>query len=159
MCIICISWTCFRSYWPKAKEFIASSFASWYWKLCLPLDLLNKPGKLTEEEFTEIQKHPLYGYNLLKGNNCFSPIVKKSILSHHENEDGTGYPQNLTSDKIPTSAKIIHVADVYDALTAKRVYKDALTSAQALEYLTANSSTMFDKHITDVFICIIQLKK
>lgn len=128
-------------------------------KICLPLSLLNKPGKLTEEEFAEIKKHPLYGYNLLKRNNCFSSIVKKSIISHHENEDGTGYPQNLTSDKIPAFAKIIHVADVYDALTAKRVYKDALTSAQALEYLTVNSGTMFDKHITDVFICIIQLRQ
>lgn len=128
-------------------------------KICLPLSLLNKPGKLTEEEFAEIKKHPLYGYNLLKRNNCFSSIVKKSIISHHENEDGTGYPQNLTSDKIPTFAKIIHVADVYDALTAKRVYKDALTSAQAMEYLTVNSDTVFDKHITDVFICIIQLRQ
>lgn len=144
---------------PKLRNLSQAALLHDIGKICLPLDLLNKPGKLTEEEFTKIQKHPLYGYNLLKRNNCFSPIVKKSILSHHENEDGTGYPQNLTSDKIPTSAKIIHVADVYDALTAKRVYKDALTSAQALEYLTANSGTMFDKHITDTFIYIIQLKQ
>lgn len=121
-------------------------------KTCVPIEILNKPGRLTDEEFDEIKKHPRYGYNMLKDNYDVSSVTRNAILSHHENEDGSGYPRNLTSENIHLFAKIIHIADVYDALTTKRVYKDAMNPADALEYLMGNVERLFDKELVATFI-------
>ena len=121
-------------------------------KTCIPLEILNKPEKLTPEEYAEVQKHCFYGYNMLKNNQEISSVCRNAIYSHHENEDGTGYPRQLTSDKIHKLAKIVHIADVYDALTTKRVYKDAMNPADALEYLMANAENMFDKEMVKTFL-------
>lgn len=121
-------------------------------KTCLPIEVLNKPGKLTAEEYEEVKNHSRYGYNLLKNNEEISSVTRNAILSHHENENGSGYPRNLESDKIHKFAKMIHIADVYDALTTKRVYKPAMNPADALEYLMANTGTMFDKQLVEIFI-------
>ena len=121
-------------------------------KTCLPIEILNKPGKLTPEEYDEVKNHPKYGYNLLKNNEEISSVTRNAILSHHENEDGSGYPRRLESDKIHKFAKIVHIADVYDALTTKRVYKPAMNPADALEYLMANTETMFDKELVEIFL-------
>ena len=121
-------------------------------KTCLPIEILNKPGKLTEEEYEEVKRHSWHGYNMLKNNEEISSVTRNAILSHHENEDGTGYPRNLTSERIHKYAKIIHVADVYDALTTKRVNKDAMNPSDAMEYLMANTTTMFDKDIVATFM-------
>jgi len=121
-------------------------------KTCVPIEILNKPGKLTEEEFAEVKKHPQYGYNMLKDNYDVSSVTRNAILSHHENEDGSGYPRSLTSEHIHLFAKIIHIADVYDALTTKRVYKDAMNPADALEYLMGNAERMFDKELVTIFM-------
>lgn len=121
-------------------------------KTCLPIEILNKPGRLTPEEFEEIKKHSRYGYNLLKTNEAISSVTRNAILSHHENEDGSGYPRGLEADKIHKFAKIIHIADVYDALTTKRVYKPAMNPADALEYLMANTGNMFDKELVELFM-------
>ena len=121
-------------------------------KTCVPIEILNKPGKLTEEEFEEIKKHPRYGYNMLKDNYDVSSVTRNAILSHHENEDGSGYPRGLTADTIHLFAKIIHIADVYDALTTKRVYKEAMNPADALEYLMGNAERLFDKELVAIFM-------
>lgn len=121
-------------------------------KTCVPIEILNKPGRLTDEEFDEIKKHPRYGYNMLKDNYDVSSVTRNAILSHHENEDGSGYPRNLTSENIHLFAKIIHIADVYDALTTKRVYKDAMNPADALEYLMGNVERLFDKELVAMFM-------
>lgn len=121
-------------------------------KTCLPLEILNKPGRLTPEEYDEVRKHSKYGYDMIKGNQDLSSVTRNAILSHHENEDGTGYPRKLTSEKIHKFAKIIHIADVYDALTTKRVYKDAMNPGDALEYLLENTETMFDKEMVTTFL-------
>ena len=120
-------------------------------KTCVAPEIINKPGRLTDEEFLEVKKHPLYGYNLLKNNEDVYSTVRVAIYSHHENEDGTGYPRGLQGDKIHKFAKIIHVVDVYDALTAKRCYKEALNPGDALEYLLANIGIMFDYDCVDTF--------
>ena len=99
-----------------------------------------------------MKKHPMYGYNMLRDNYDVSSVARNAILSHHENEDGSGYPRALTGDKIHLFAKIIHVADVYDALTTKRVYKDAMNPADALEYLMGNAERMFDKELVATFL-------
>jgi len=121
-------------------------------KTCVPIEILNKPGKLDEEEFAEVKNHPRYGYNMLRDNQEVSSVTRNAILSHHENEDGSGYPRNLIGEKIHKFAKIIHIADVYDALTTKRVYKDAMNPADALEYLMANAGKLFDKEMVTVFM-------
>ena len=121
-------------------------------KTCVPIEILNKPGPLTEEEFAEVKKHPHYGYNMLKDNYDVSSVTRNAILSHHENEDGSGYPRALTSEHIHLFAKIIHIADVYDALVTKRVYKDAMNPADALEYLMGNAERLFDKELVATFM-------
>ena len=107
---------------------------------------------MTEAEYAEVKKHPMYGYNMLRDNYDISSVARNAILSHHENEDGSGYPRGLTSEKIHLFAKIIHVADVYDALTTKRVYKEAMNPADAMEYLMANATRMFDKDLVAMFM-------
>lgn len=121
-------------------------------KTCVPIEIIGKPGRLTEEEYEEVKQHPRYGYNMLRDNYEVSSVARNAILSHHENEDGSGYPRGLTSEKIHMYAKIIHIADVYDALTTKRVYKDAMNPADALEYLMGNSERMFDKELVATFM-------
>ena len=127
-------------------------------KTKIPLEILNKPGKLNDEEFKEIKKHSEYGYELLKNNENISSVVRVSVLQHHINEDEkSGYPLYLLGNHLHQFAKIIHVADVYDALTSKRVYKDAMNPADALEYLMANVGTMFNLEIVKTFMKYIAL--
>lgn len=121
-------------------------------KTCVPIEIIGKPGRLTDEEFAEVKNHPRYGYNMLRDNYEVSSVARNAILSHHENEDGSGYPRGLTSEKIHLFAKIIHIADVYDALTTKRVYKEAMNPADAMEYLMANATSMFDKDLVAMFM-------
>jgi len=126
-------------------------------KACVDASIINKPDKLTDDEYEEVKKHSLYGYNLLKGNHDVYSVVRNAIFSHHENEDGTGYPRGLKSENIHIFAKIIHVADVFDALTARRCYKDAINPADALEFLMANVGKMFDEKCVDIFRKFIAL--
>lgn len=121
-------------------------------KMAVDPNILNKTSKLTDEEYKEMKNHVKYGLNMLKGNMEISARAKAGLYQHHENEDGTGYPQGLKGDQIHLFGKIIHVADVYDALTAKRCYKDALNPADALEYLMAHSGTQFDREVVQVFL-------
>ena len=94
-------------------------------KLKIPDSIIKKPGKLTDEEFMAIKSHPIEGYNILK-NQKISDHIKLSALEHHEKCDGTGYPMKLTRDKIDGFAKIVAIADVYDAMTANRVYREGM---------------------------------
>ena len=114
--------------------------------------ILNKPGKLTYEEFATVKKHPQLGYNLVKNNKDLNPLSKTAILQHHENEDGSGYPFNLKGHKINKFGKIIHMTDVYDALVSKRVYKEALSPQNALDYIKDNKGIYFDKYMSDMFL-------
>ena len=120
-------------------------------KASIPIDILDKNGKLSEEEYNLIKKHPQVGYDMLKDNIDIPATVRVSIYSHHENEDGTGYPQNLTGDKIYKYAKIIHIADVFDALVSKRAYKEEMNPADALEYINSQVNKMFDYEIVKIF--------
>ena len=95
-------------------------------KTMIDTSILDKPGKLTDEERAIINKHPQIGYDMLYGNPGISAATRAGVLLHHENEDGSGYPKGLSGNEIPLIAKIIHVADVYDALCSKRAYKARL---------------------------------
>lgn len=118
----------------------------------IPKEILDKTGKLTNEEFELIRKHPEYGYYKVKDNLDISSTIKIAILEHHENEDGSGYPRHLQGENIHIFAKIIHVADVYDALISKRAYKKAYEPAEAIEYLMSNVGIMFDLNVVLMFL-------
>ena len=126
-------------------------------KCDVPIEIVNKPAKLTTEEFEEMKKHPEYGLKRLRdgrsqGSEEVHAVVKNAVYSHHENWNGTGYPRGLKGENIHLFARIIHVADVYDALTAKRAYKDAMNPSDAIEYLMANSGSMFDIEVVNTFL-------
>ncbi|HJR64329.1 MAG TPA: tetratricopeptide repeat protein [Gemmatimonadaceae bacterium] len=105
-------------------------------KVRIPHEILNKPGKLTREEFEIIQMHPIYGLELLAGLE-FPWDIKPIIRWHHERHDGTGYPDRLRGDEIPLGAQIICIVDVYDALTTTRSYRAAMTREAALAEMEA----------------------
>ena len=91
----------------------------------IPASIIGKPGRLTSEEFEQIKRHPLLGYELLK-NQPLDPHIKNAALMHHERCDGSGYPTGLTEDYIDNFAMIVAIADVYDAMTAARSYRSPL---------------------------------
>lgn len=97
--------------------------------------ILNKPGKLTEEEFALMKRHPYDGYQILKDRGGFSNAVLAGVLQHHEKINGSGYPMSLTQDKIHIFGRLIAVADIFDALITKRPYKDAFPMREAVEMI------------------------
>ena len=105
-------------------------------KACIPLEILNKPGKLTDAEFTLVKTHPARGHALLKQAGSASDTVLDVCLHHHEKIDGSGYPQGLSSEQISRIAKMGAVCDVYDAVTSERPYKSGWDPAEALRQMT-----------------------
>ncbi|MBR3825008.1 MAG: HD-GYP domain-containing protein [Lachnospiraceae bacterium] len=106
-------------------------------KAKVPPEILNKPGKLTEEEFEIMKKHSIHSYNILKENKGIKDSVKLAVLQHHEKINGQGYPMGLVSSQICKFAKILTVVDIYDALVTERPYKAAFTQRDAVEMLMA----------------------
>lgn len=106
--------------------------------------IIKKPGRLTDEEFAQVKMHPVYGYRILDENPAISEDIKQAVLSHHENENGTGYPNQISGNQISIFAKIIHVADVYEAMVSKRHYKDRMNPADVLEHLMGSAGVLFD---------------
>ncbi len=92
-------------------------------KLSVPLDILRKPAALTDEEYTEIKRHPEAGRRLLEELGGFPPVVRDLVSDHHERLDGKGYPRGLVADELPLHTRILTVCDVYDALVSDRVYR------------------------------------
>lgn len=121
-------------------------------KLMIDAEIINKPGRLTKDEFKLIKMHPQLSLELLTNRWNVSIEAKEAILCHHENVDGSGYPRGLRKDEIPLYAKIIHVADVYDALTSKRAYKDPYTPSESIEYLMGGCHILFDEKVVKAFL-------
>ncbi len=119
-------------------------------RLCL--DILNKPSSLTKNEFEQIKKHTVFGYEILNNIKNLSSDSKIIALSHHERYDGDGYPHNAKGDSIHEFARIVSIADVYDALTNNRVYRSKISVDKALDYITSVSGEQFDGKIVDKFI-------
>ncbi|MCR4435790.1 MAG: HD domain-containing protein [Clostridiales bacterium] len=126
-------------------------------KIGVPDHILNKPGKLDEEEFKKIQTHPVLGYNILKKIEFLSPMLP-AILYHHERPDGKGYPKGLKGDEIPIGASIIAIADTYDAMTSDRPCRSALSHEFAAEEVKKHRGTQFNKEVVDAFLKIQNLK-
>ncbi len=120
-------------------------------KIAIPQYILEKPGKLNEEEWTEMKKHSEIGYRIAKKTPEFEAVAYE-ILSHHERWDGKGYPQGLKGSEIPLEARIIAVVDAFDAMVTDRSYRKALTTKEAIQELINNAGTQFDPLIIEVFI-------
>jgi HD-GYP domain-containing protein (c-di-GMP phosphodiesterase class II) len=121
-------------------------------KIVIDLHILDKPGKLTDEERTIIQQHPLSGSRMLNSSHEYARL-STGVLHHHERIDGTGYPNGITGDQIPIESKIIGVADAFDAMTAERPYRlNPLSIIEAIAELQKHSGTQFDKTVVDVLI-------
>ncbi len=127
-------------------------------KVGVPDHILLKPGKLTHEEFKEMEKHAQYGAAVIKdiertlGEKPLSRIALQIIECHHEKWDGTGYPRGLKGDDIPIPGRLMAVADVYDALISKRVYKLPMPHPQAVQIIKGGGGTHFDPDIVDAFL-------
>ena len=129
-------------------------------KITIPDAILLKPGRLTEEEFNAIKNHTINGKQLIEEamsdieNEDFLNIAKDVALYHHECWDGSGYPYGLKGDDIPLCARIMTIADVFDALAAKRVYKAAMPIEEVFDMIRSMRGKKFDPIVADAFLSI-----
>lgn len=130
----------------KLVQLVSAALLHDLGKMTISPEIINKPGRLTPEEFQEIKKHPTFSYEMISERWDLSAQVKNAVLLHHENVDGTGYPKGIRGEDQTLMTKIIHVADVYDALTSKRPYKDPYSPGEAMEYMMGACGSMFDTH-------------
>lgn len=124
-------------------------------KIGVPDHILLKPGKLTDDEYSEIKNHPSIGAHILSTATIFANLIPV-VKHHHERYDGRGYPSKLAGNDIPFLARIAAVADTYDAMTSKRPYRDALPLDVVIEEIRKNSGTQFDPEIADVFLDLLE---
>lgn len=120
--------------------------------------ILNKPGKLTDEEWLIMKRHPEIGFRIVMSAPELEEIAQY-VLSHHERWDGKGYPRGLKGEEIPLISRILSVVDAYDAMTEDRVYRKAMLHEDALEEIKKNSGTQFDPQIVDIFLSIVGPKE
>ena len=120
-------------------------------KIAIDDSILNKKGPLDEKEWEQIKKHPEIGYRILSSSPEYADIAQ-DILSHHERYDGKGYPRGLSGGDIPIRARIITIADSYDAMISERPYRRPLTHQEALEEIRKNAGTQFDPALAELFI-------
>ncbi|MAK92704.1 MAG: diguanylate cyclase [Oleibacter sp.] len=126
-------------------------------KMKVPDEILNKPGRLTPEEFEEMARHTTYARQLLMGRSDIYPGAVDVAWTHHERLDGKGYPRGIDSTKISLFTRIVSVVDAYDAMTSDRVYKAGMSSLEAMKILNKNAGTQFDKEVVKKFIAMIGL--
>jgi putative two-component system response regulator len=153
--------------WPKFADVIDGQFVELIYltsplhdigKVGVPDSILRKPGKLTPEEFEIMKQHTLIGADTLKASAqayseaTFLWMAYEIAVNHHERWDGTGYPHQLSGLQIPLSARIVAVADVYDALRSKRVYKPAFSHEKSVEIIVQGRGSQFDPDIVDAFV-------
>lgn len=120
-------------------------------KMLVPFDILNKPGRLTSEEFDKMKMHARYGFDLLRSLHTISLLSAHCAFQHHERLDGSGYPRGLIDFEIHPYAKIIAVADVFDAVTSNRVYRNKMLPSQGIEIIREGSGTLYDERIVNAF--------
>jgi HD-GYP domain-containing protein (c-di-GMP phosphodiesterase class II) len=120
-------------------------------KLAIPDAILNKPAKLSEEEWEIVKTHPKAGVKLVRDTGAWCPLVQACVLRHHERWDGTGYPEGKAATEVHEMARIAAVADVYDAITSARVFAPAKPAHIGVQAILAGAGTQFDPTITDVF--------
>lgn len=124
-------------------------------KLGVPERILHKPGELTPDEFTVVRRHPRLGYEMLKPVTSLRPILD-AVLHHHENHDGSGYPLGLVGTSTPLLARIVHIVDIFDALTSSRSYRAAHDVDAALRIMSEQAGTVTDPRLTRVFVRVVR---
>lgn len=136
----------------STKETIVSALLHDIGKSNIDHDIIIKPGKLTDAEYEEIKRHPIIGYQILKRTGGYNGNILSGVLFHQEKFDGTGYPTGISGGKIPLIARIITVADVFDALTSNRPYRKPWSVAETEEYMLGSCGTHFDYQVTSAFL-------
>ncbi|NEW05493.1 HD-GYP domain-containing protein [Paenibacillus sp. SYP-B3998] len=121
-------------------------------KVKIPVEILNKPGKLTKEEFEEMKRHSLYGYEMLKETVGVGPRVAVVALQHHEREDGRGYPYGLKKEKIDLFSKIVAVADIFHAMSSKRPYHEPMPFYEVIGEMRKGTFGELEPEIVSVFL-------
>jgi HD-GYP domain-containing protein (c-di-GMP phosphodiesterase class II) len=127
-------------------------------KIGIPVEILNKDGKLTPTEWEEIYKHPQYAHEIIEP----IPFLRPALdipYSHHERWNGKGYPRKLAGEQIPLAARIFAVVDIFDALTSARKYRQALSAEEALDYIKNTAGVELDPKVTRAFLELYPLLK
>jgi putative nucleotidyltransferase with HDIG domain len=137
----------------QIKCLVKGSFLHDVGKIAIRDTILLKPGKLTEEEFEVMKTHVVHGADIIRGYEWLDEALDV-VTDHHEKYDGSGYMHGLKGDEIPINARIFAISDVFDALTSKRPYKDALPVEKALEIMKAGRGSHFDPSMFDQFLSI-----
>src|SRR5437588_9008478 len=122
-------------------------------KIGVPDAILSKPGPLTDEEYAQMRKHPEIGARILGGSGLED--IRRWILGHHERPDGRGYPDKLVDEEIPVEAKILAVADAYEAMTSDRVYRKSIGTQAARDELRRHSGSQFDPRVVEAFLQVL----
>lgn len=135
----------------RLKELESMAYLHDIGKIAIDESILNKPSALTEQEYDEVKKHPEIGYRILNTSDEFTEL-SYYILCHHERWDGKGYPKGLLEEAIPLFARIIAIADAYDAMTSDRPYRKAMTKQDALEEISKYAGSQFDPHLVKLFL-------
>jgi HD-GYP domain-containing protein (c-di-GMP phosphodiesterase class II) len=120
-------------------------------KLNVDLSALNNPGKLSKSEVERFRMHPIHGKEILEPIFFLNELVPM-VLYHHENYDGSGYPHGMRGEDIPLGARIISIADAYDAMTSNRAYRRAMAHEKAIKELKTNAGTQFDRQLVEIFV-------
>lgn len=120
-------------------------------KIGVPDAILNKPGRLSDDEFAVIRTHPEVGYRLL-ATHPLAALVEAAVHAHHERPDGQGYPQGLAGEGIPLDARIVGIADAFDAMTSTRPYRDGMPVDQAFAIIGQNLGSQFDRALGELFL-------
>jgi HD-GYP domain-containing protein (c-di-GMP phosphodiesterase class II) len=141
----------------EGEELVALSDAAYLHdvgKLRVPEAILNKPGLLDDEEQLEIQRHPEYGAQIIRGKPSLE-AASRLVVSHHEWFDGTGYPTGVSGEDIPLGARVIAVVDAFDAMTSDRPYRASLGVEEARRRLREASGTQFDPRVVEAFFAVL----
>jgi HD-GYP domain-containing protein (c-di-GMP phosphodiesterase class II) len=136
----------------RLKSLVTAGFLHDIGKSKIPPEILNKPGPLTGEEFEEVKQHCTIGYKLAETFPGMNEDILKGILQHHEREDGSGYPFGLKGDRIHETARIIAVADVYDAMTSNRYHRERICPFDVIEHMEKDNFGILDHRISSTFL-------
>ena len=127
-------------------------------KLAIPDEIVNKPSRLTEDEYEYMKKHSVLGAKIIDemylkfSDESYLHMAREIALSHHERWDGSGYPNKIKGEEIPLEVRIVSIADVFDALVSERVYKKPYSFEETMEIIVSYRGTFFDPDIIDVFV-------
>jgi len=141
---------------PQARELQQASTLHDVGKIGIPDNILLKPGKLNEEEFSIMQSHTIIGNKILSAtNSTITDLAKTICMTHHEKWDGTGYPNGLKGKDIPLEGRITAICDVFDALTSSRPYKEAWSTEKAVDFIKTNAGKHFDPKLVKQFLNVL----